>query len=520
MADRAPPPRGAERAAPHDRVAWSVVAALVLATVLVRVPLVRLPLSSDEAGFLVVGGQWGPGRSLYGDYWVDRPPGLIALTHLAQAAGGGVGLRLMGAVAAAVAVVAAALVGRRLAPRQRWAGPACAGLVAALVSNPLLSVSEVNGEILALPLLLLGTWMLFSWLWSGGAAWAAGAGAMAAGAVSIKQNLVDVVVLAVLLGLALLLTGRGRWRRVLRGALWFTAGAGVVVAAVLVLARSRGTDLAGLWDAVVVFRVGRGPGHRHRGLTRHRGAGGTAGRRLRRHAVHPWCCCCSPGCRGACVVRTTATRSRSPGWSALLLVWEGCAVALGGSYWFHYLVGTVPGLLLLLALVLRAGVGRHTPRAALVAVALVAVTTSTLVGQAAYAVRPPQRGVDEQAVVDYVRSHHDRPATGVVAFGSVDILRAAGLSSPYQYLWSLPVRVRDPDLSQLESVLRGADRPSWIVRQGASLASWGIDAAIADRILHRYYEVVFTSGDWQVLQLRSAPSDGHPASGQRRAARG
>ena len=95
----------------------------MLTTVLVRVPLVRLPLSSDEAGFLVVGGQWGPGRSLYGDYWGDRPPGLIALTHLAQAAGGGVGLRLMGAVAAAVAVVAGALVGRRLAPRQRVGGP-------------------------------------------------------------------------------------------------------------------------------------------------------------------------------------------------------------------------------------------------------------------------------------------------------------------------------------------------------------------------------------------------------------
>ena len=424
-----------------------------------------------------------------------------------------------GAVAAAVAVVAAALVGRRLAPRQRWAGPACAGLVAALVSNPLLSVSEVNGEILALPLLLLGTWMLFSWLWSGGAAWAAGAGAMAAGAVSIKQNLVDVVVLAVLLGLALLLTGRGRWRRVLRGALWFTAGAGVVVAAVLVLARSRGTDLAGLWDAVVVFRVDAGrviatEASPATGERAGRLAGAFVGTGapvvLLLLAGLPW------------RVRRTHDRDEvALTWvSALLLVWEGCAVALGGSYWFHYLVGTVPGLLLLLALVLRAGVGRHTPRAALVAVALVAVTTSTLVGQAAYAVRPPQRGVDEQAVVDYVRSHHDRPATGVVAFGSVDILRAAGLSSPYQYLWSLPVRVRDPDLSQLESVLRGADRPSWIVRQGASLASWGIDAAIADRILHRYYEVVLTSGDWQVLQVRSAPSDGHPASGQRRAARG
>jgi hypothetical protein len=330
---------------------------------------------------------------------------------------------------------------------------------------------------------------------------------MAAGAASIKQNLVDVAVLAALLGLALLLAGRGRWRRVLRGALWFTAGASVVVAALLALARSRGTDLAGLWDAVVVFRwdASRVIATESSPATSER-AGGLAAAfvgsgapvALLLLAGLPW------------RVRRGHDRDEvALTWVvALLLAWEICAVALGGSYWFHYLVGVVPGLVLLLALVMRAGVDRHTPRPALAAVALVAVTTSTLVGLAAYAVQLPHRGTDEQAVVDFVRAHRDRPATGVVAFGSVDILREAGLTSPYPYLWSLPVRVRDPDLTQLEEVLRSVDRPSWIVRQGASLGSWGIDAEHADKILHRHYEVVFTSGDWQVLQVRTATPGG------------
>ena len=42
-------------------------------------PFLGVPLSRDEAGLLMVGGQWGPGLSLYGDYWVDRPPLLVAL---------------------------------------------------------------------------------------------------------------------------------------------------------------------------------------------------------------------------------------------------------------------------------------------------------------------------------------------------------------------------------------------------------------------------------------------------------
>src|SRR3982750_230264 len=49
-------------------------------------PFVGRPLSPDEAGFLIVGGQWGEGSSLYGDFWVDRPPVLVAIFEAAAAA--------------------------------------------------------------------------------------------------------------------------------------------------------------------------------------------------------------------------------------------------------------------------------------------------------------------------------------------------------------------------------------------------------------------------------------------------
>ena len=63
-------------------------------------PFVGRSLSPDEAGYLIVGGQWTDGSSLYGDYWVDRPPALIAIFEAADALGGAVPLRLIGALAA------------------------------------------------------------------------------------------------------------------------------------------------------------------------------------------------------------------------------------------------------------------------------------------------------------------------------------------------------------------------------------------------------------------------------------
>ncbi len=47
--------------------------------------------------------------------------------------------------------------------------------------------------------------------------------------------------------------------------------------------------------------------------------------------------------------------------------------------------------------------------------------------------------------------------------GRADIQYTSGLPSPYQHLWSLPMRTLDPDLTELRALLEGPDAPTWFV---------------------------------------------------------
>jgi hypothetical protein len=109
---------------------------------------------------------------------------------------------------------------------------------------------------------------------------------------------------------------------------------------------------------------------------------------------------------------------------------------------------------------------------------------------------------DDAQVVSYLR-HHARPSDGVVVgFGHPDIVAGSGLSSPYEYLWSLPVRVLDSHLTVLGRVLTGPDAPRWVVVAGDTLDSWGLDATSTQRILERRYDDRVTDGVWQVWRRR------------------
>ena len=127
------------------------------------------------------------------------------------------------------------------------------------------------------------------------------------------------------------------------------------------------------------------------------------------------------------------------------MAWELVGAALGGSYWLHYLLAVVPGLVLLTA-------AARPTRAVRWGLAVAAL--STAVALAGFAAAPPGPGAD-QAVSAYLRSHARPTDTVVVAFGHPNIVRDAGLTSPYEHLWSLSVRVRDP---QLHDLAQRADR--------------------------------------------------------------
>jgi hypothetical protein len=82
------------------------------------------------------------------------------------------------------------------------------------------------------------------------------------------------------------------------------------------------------------------------------------------------------------------------------------------------------------------------------------------------------------------------PGDTLVVFGGrPDLQDASGLGSPYPYLWSLPMRARDPGYADLRELLAGPDAPTWLV-EWASFRSWAPtpSAELERAVEERYVE--------------------------------
>ena len=455
------------------------VVGCVLALVLLRLLLVAIPASADESGFLMVARQWHPGGSLYGDYWVDRPPLLVTLFRVPAVLGGVVALRGLGCVAAATTVVILASTGRLLGGRRVQVS--CAVVAAALLASPLMGTFYVNGELLSAPFVAAGVLLALCTLddrrddrrrlWC-----AAGAGGAACAALLVKQNMADVVVFA---GVAWLVA-----RRTLPVRAWVAAVGGGLAVVVVVAAWTlvHGTSLTGVYDAMYPFRL------RAAGIV---GGGQDVGRGRRlRLLVRDLVLTGVPLVMLALVVAVARRRVRGPVVAGVLamLGFTLLSVLAGGAYWPHYLVEAVVPVTLALALLLVQRVrGARVLLVVLVVAAVVPVVTFAA-GDHSLVVT---RGADPQTRVAagraVARAARDGD-TAVNAFGNANVVLASGLSSPYPYLWTLPARTLDPGLRRLAALLRGPAAPTWFVVQGAGPPELG--RGPADVALHgRYREV-------------------------------
>ncbi len=241
----------------------------------------------------------------------------------------------------------------------------------------------------------------------------------------------------------------------------------------------RGTGVVELFRAVVVFRFDAG---RVIGSS----ASGATDERLVT-LVGTWAVC-GLAVLSIAILVLAVRRRRDPVAvaTAATVVASSVVALLGGSYWAHYLLQLVPAVALGAGLVATAVApwARRVGAGGL-AVALGATLTFSFVTGG-------QQESDAEELGLSVRDAGEPGDTMVVAYGQPNVLLGAGMDSPYENLWSLPIRVRDPDLTGLVEVLRGPDAPAWVV-EWSEFDTWAVDATALKVVVSERYRPVANS---------------------------
>ncbi|MBD8868555.1 glycosyltransferase family 39 protein [Nocardioides donggukensis] len=458
-----------------------VVAAAAVAAFLLRFPGSLWPVRPDEAGFTLVARAWSPQPdSLYGPYFVDRPPLLIGLVRLCDDLGGPLLLRFVAALGCLVAVISAAGVARLVA------GPRTAGwtavATAAVVANTMIDSVAAKGEVLGIPVILTSIWFSLLALERRSPGWAAAAGLLAATVLGLKQNLVGGLVFGGVLLVAALLTRALSGREFARLGAAAAAGAAVPVLGTVLWTVLAGVDLDVLWYAVLGFRSDAtgvlvtgetgAPAHR---------AAALAGVVL---------ICGIALIIGGFLAHLPGEWSANPPVAAAtlaLILTDGIGLVLSGSFWRPYAFALVPATALCAALLLRRRSKRGLAMRSVIVVAAVSSLLS-VVGWTALTLtgsQPPGAVYTGEAVADAAE-----PGDTLVVFGGrADLQFASGLDSPYEYVWSLPMRTLDPEYAELRALVSGDRAPTWLV-EWVDFTTWDEPAgsALAD-VVQQHYRV-------------------------------
>jgi hypothetical protein len=461
--------------------ARTVVLGAVLLVVLMRLPMLGVLAYPDEAGVLLVAREWhGGGPELYGDLWLDRPPLLVLLWWLADHAGGVLAARLIGLAAAVALTLLAAWVGGLVGDRRgtTWA----ALITAALTSTPLLGQWEANAELFGGPFLLLSAGAAIKALSSPAAGpaarWAFLSGLSGVCAVLVKQNLVDGVVFALALGVLSWRSRASAPRRLAAVLTAWLAGAAAPVMATVLWVSLAGPGVSTLVSTLFGFRVEAAEVV----------AAEDTGAPLVRFALLLGVAVAT----GIAIIvavylwhaRSQIARARPlvSATTAMLLVGLVGVVA-GASYWSHYLIVLIPVVALMTGQL--AGDEAFEPGRPRLPVLVVLTAVIAMVG----AVTPLRDWrVGEERVVAWLQQASRPSDTALVTYGHSDLIEAPGLRpADYPYLWSLPIRTLDPELTGMVATLRSERRPTWLI-EWHSFNSWGLDdRGILEEVVEEEY---------------------------------
>ncbi|MEP6666420.1 MAG: hypothetical protein ABJA81_08240, partial [Nocardioidaceae bacterium] len=449
---------------------------------ILRAPFLTRPPQPDEGGFLMVAGQWfDGGTSLYGDQWVDRPPLLLLTFKLADVLGGGVVIVHLMALGFSMLTIGAAWWAGRIINGPK--GAVVAALVAAVIgSNVALGAMAMTGELIAGAFVMLSCALTLQAKYSTkspqtGIVLAMLAGLTASLAFLVKQNFIDAGIFAfTLLGFNIHKT----WRLVVAGAV----GVAIPLLVTAIWARSgEGPGLVRLWHALFRFR--------HRAYDILEDATSAAPLDRLRWLLVLFLISGMVFLSWQLVVTCLKGGKRRTLRIALLVMWVyGVAgVLVGASWWRHYLLALVPVLAMGTALATKRSSRRlRTHYAATFAIAA-SVIAALLAGVDLVNDKVP--GYSDQALAGYLRAASISGDSVFVAYGAPNIIEMSGLSTPYRYSWSLPMRGRDSHLKYLVDTLKGPYAPTWLVELG-DFNWWQIDTAAFQAVRADRYHVVAT----------------------------
>lgn len=438
-----------------------------------RLPFLLTPLESDEGGFLMVAKQWhGHGQALYTDQWVDRPPFILLVFKFAGDLGGGrLGVRLLALAFGCVFVVAAYAAGRVINGSR---GAVAAAAVATFVSSCFAFHGfALTGEAIAGAFVMASCALILEARYGGRASprWAVIlavlAGASAALAFLSKQNFFDAGVFA----FVLLLTQPHRTWRLIVG---YGVGVAIPVLATWAwIVSDSGPGPYRMWVALFRFR--------QRSLTVIEDASLAAPlERLRWLLV----LIVVTGLFFS-IWQTLAAARAVPDRRSLrlavvaMLGYVIFSIAAGASWWTHYLLQLGAVLALGAALASRRALPawrRYGPTTFLA----VAAVISTGVGVHEMS-QDKLAAQHDQHVADFLAAASQPGDSVVLAYGSPNVIEESGLTTPYRYAWSLPVRTRDPDLELLVATLEGPSAPTWLVEIG-DFDWWGLDTPAFEQV--------------------------------------
>jgi hypothetical protein len=466
------------------RATYLVVCVVVVMAVVLRLPFLNNAIYPDEGGMLVVAREWHTGGPyLYGDLFLARPPLILAFFRLAGDLDGLMAVRLLGLVLVAIIVASAAWAGSSLAGRR---GAVTAALVsAAYLANPMLGSREVDAETVGLPFGMAATACFLAAYRrprdTAGRAWLLVAGgALGVCALLAKQNLADSLAFGGVLVVGAVVADRGERRHGLLDIAWLALGIAIPVLATVVWVEAVSTGVHDLVYELFGFRA-----QGSQTLL----AEPTHAQNDRLHNLID--CTFRSGLIPVALASLWLLRRRwwrDPVTLALvaMVITALVGVAGGGQYWIHYALGLVPVTAVLAAY----AVGKvEAPRlvGALVASSLV------ITGWHVVKAMAEQKPNDETWVggttvwLDQMKRPDD---TMVVLYGQAGLYENAHITPAYPFMWTLPMRVLDPHLTDLRRLLSGPDAPTFVMAP-TPLTAWDIDPDHrVQRTLDNHYQQV------------------------------